>query len=199
MFLLPAGSFAEIVPIILNVFFGMPTPLSAFQMIFICVLTDVGPSLAMMMEKSEGDLMNKPPRNLQRARLVDAKLLFFAYFFLGIFESFFSMCMYFLYLGWKTDATGPFECSLDKIFFSFNETLPCDKSFVFQNNTKIPNDHYISKDFYLQTGQTVTFVTLVMVQTFGNIFITRTHYLSLFQSFPLGKKHRNRSSNRHSK
>ena len=33
LYLLPAGSFSEVVPIVLNIYFGVPMPLSAFQMI----------------------------------------------------------------------------------------------------------------------------------------------------------------------
>ena len=93
LYLLPAGSFSEVVPVILNIYFGVPSPLSAFQMICICVLTDMAPSLAMMLEKSEGDLLQRPPRKIGRDRLVDLKLLLFSYFFLGVFESFFSKLM----------------------------------------------------------------------------------------------------------
>ena len=174
LYLLPAGSFSEVVPIILNIYFGVPLPLSAFQMICICVLTDMGPSLAMMLEKSEGDILERNPRVLGRDRLVDKKLLLFAYFFLGIFESFFSIAMFFLYLY----THGNLQPS--QVFFAFDKW----------------KDGYLGKtqeelDTLMFTGQTVTFTALVMIQTFGNVFITRTHKLSLFRSFPVVKSFRN--------
>ncbi len=98
LYLLPAGSFSEVVPIVLNIYFGVPIPLSAFLMICICVVTDMGPSLCMMLEKSEGDLLLKPPRIIGQDRLVDKTLLLFSYFFLGVFESFFAILMYFTYM-----------------------------------------------------------------------------------------------------
>ena len=52
IYLLPAGSFAEIIPVLINTFLGVPQTLSSFQMIIICILTDVFPSLAMMMERA---------------------------------------------------------------------------------------------------------------------------------------------------
>ncbi|RSL97536.1 hypothetical protein CEP52_010871 [Fusarium oligoseptatum] len=55
-YLLPAGSWSEIWPVILNVFFGVPLPLSAFLMIIICVFTDLFLSLSLIMEKEEFDL-----------------------------------------------------------------------------------------------------------------------------------------------
>ena len=176
LYLLPAGSFAEVLPIMLNIFLGVPMPLSAFQMICICVLTDMAPSLAMMLEKSEGNLLKRPPRIVGKDRLVDKKLILFSYFFLGVFESFFSICMYFLYLYMY----GGYLPSQIFLAFNWKETsLQCNE---YCEHLKLEHQFI---------GQTVTFVSLVMVQTFGNVFITRSHYLSLLESFPLGKTHRN--------
>ena len=174
LYLLPAGSFAEVVPILLNIYLGVPLPLSAFQMIVICVLTDLGPSLAMMLEKSEGDILEKAPRVVGRDHLVDKKLLLYAYFFLGVFESAFSMIMYFLYLSMH----GGFAPS--QVFFAYDKW---DNGYL--NRTVDELQHYQN------TGQTVTFATLVIIQTFGNVYITRTHKLSLFKSLPVLKAHRN--------
>ena len=161
----------------LNIYFGIPSPLSAFQMICICVLTDMAPSLAMMLEKSEGDLLKKPPRKVGRDRLVDMKLLLFSYFFLGVFESFFSNFMYFFYLHFY----GGF--APNQVFFAF------DKWTTFVNTSRFNTTQKLNDLQF--TGQTVSFVSLVMVQTFGNVYITRSHYLSLWESFPLFKAHRN--------
>ena len=50
----------------------------------------MGPTLAMMLEKSEGDIIEKASRVVGRDHLVDKKLLLYAYSFLGVFESAFS-------------------------------------------------------------------------------------------------------------
>ena len=72
-YLLPAGSWSEIWPVILNVWFGVPLPLSAFLMIIICVFTDLFLSLSLIMEKEEFDLLSLPPRNHKRDHLINAK------------------------------------------------------------------------------------------------------------------------------
>ena len=41
------------------------------------------------------------------------------------------------------------------------------------------------------TGQCVLFVSLVVMQVFGNIFATRTRYLSLIQHSPIAKQSKN--------
>lgn len=40
-YLLPAGSWSEIWPVLMNVFVGVPLPLSSYLMIIICVFTDL--------------------------------------------------------------------------------------------------------------------------------------------------------------
>ena len=52
-YLLPAGSWSEAWPAILNVYIGVPLPLSSFLMIIICCFTDFTFCLALIMEKKE--------------------------------------------------------------------------------------------------------------------------------------------------
>jgi len=85
-------------PILLNVLFGLPQILSNIQMILICVVTDVLPAIALCFEKPEMGVMTRRPRNVKKDRLVNWKLLFHAYFFLGVIESLCAMSMAFWYL-----------------------------------------------------------------------------------------------------
>jgi sodium/potassium-transporting ATPase subunit alpha len=56
VYLLPAGSWSEMLPVIANVFLGVPLPLSPFLMIVICILTDLFPSLALVNEQPEDEI-----------------------------------------------------------------------------------------------------------------------------------------------
>src|SRR5690606_33480821 len=98
IYLLPAGSWSEIWPVILNIFFGVPLPLSAFLMIIICVFTDALLSLSLIMEKEEFDLLFLPPRNHRKDRLVNLKLYLQAYIITGFLETTAAHAMYFLYM-----------------------------------------------------------------------------------------------------
>jgi sodium/potassium-transporting ATPase subunit alpha len=51
LYLLPAGSFSELWPVLVSVFFGLPQPLSSIQMILICCCTDLLPGLSMVLEQ----------------------------------------------------------------------------------------------------------------------------------------------------
>ncbi|KAI9472200.1 MAG: hypothetical protein EXX96DRAFT_642713 [Benjaminiella poitrasii] len=98
MYLLPAGSWSELWPVLVNIFLGCPQTISSFQMIVICVLTDFCPSLAIMMGKPEIGLLDRPPRRPRHDRLVNSKLLLHAYGFIGLMEMLSSMFLFFLYL-----------------------------------------------------------------------------------------------------
>jgi len=98
VYLLPAGSFSELWPVVTNVAFGIPQILSSFLMIIICCLTDCAGAITLAYEKPEADLMLRPPRNPKKDRLVNSRLVFHAYFFVGLLQCFLSFTMAFWYM-----------------------------------------------------------------------------------------------------
>ena len=142
-------------------------------MICICVLTDMAPALSLMLEKPEKDLLKRPPRK-KNQHLVDWKLILQAYPYLGLFEGIASHFVFFLYLTWY----GNF--AIGDIFFAYDKW-----SDGYKNYTKTQLDDFVF------TGQTITYVCLVVVQAFGNVFVTRTNYKSLFSRLPFLEKGRN--------
>ncbi|KAK4074670.1 hypothetical protein Purlil1_12889 [Purpureocillium lilacinum] len=83
-YLLPAGSWSEIWPVLINVFFGVPLPLSSFLMII-----------------EEFDLLYLPPRNHKLDHLITTKIYIQAYIFTGTMETCTAHAMYFLTTGRK--------------------------------------------------------------------------------------------------
>ncbi|KAF8811093.1 sodium-potassium ATPase [Phlegmacium glaucopus] len=158
LYLLPAGSFSELIPILLNVIIGVPQILSSIQMIIICVATDVLPALSLCLEQPEHGLLLRKPRNVKTDRLVDWKLLLQAYGFLGMLESLCACAMSFWYLQEKGV---PFS----SLVLGYG-TWPL-----------LSNDH-------LFEAQSVYFFTLVLMQ-WGNLFATRCRRLSTLQHSPL--------------
>ncbi|KAI0762858.1 sodium-potassium ATPase [Fomes fomentarius] len=158
LYLLPAGSFSELMPILLNVLIGVPQMLSNIQMILICVATDVLPALSLCLEKPEMGLLERPPRNTKTERLADWKLLLHAYGFLGVLESLCAMAMSFWYLQRKGV---PFS----SLVLGFGDWAGLDDELLFR-------------------AQSVYFFTLVMMQ-WGNLFATRGRKLSIVQHSPL--------------
>lgn len=172
-YLLPAGSWSEIWPVLLNVFFGVPLPLSSFLMIIICVFTDLFLSLSLIMEKEEFDLLSLPPRNHKKDHLITLKIYIQAYLFTGFMETCTAHAMFFFFY-WKKAGI-----PIRELFFLFEGY---SEGF-----------HGYSQDELAKfnaTGQGVYFVTLVILQ-WGNILAVRNRRLSILQADPFTQKRRN--------
>lgn len=172
-YLLPAGSWSEIWPVLLNQLIGVPLPLSSFLMIIICVFTDLFLSLSLVMEKEEFDLLSLPPRNHKRDHLINAKIYGQSYLFIGVMETICAHCMFFLY--YYHHAGIPFHA----LVFAFE-----NYSDGFYGYTEAELSHFNT------VGQCVYFVTLVILQI-GNILSIRNKRLSILQADPIRKKRRN--------
>ncbi|KAG7098125.1 hypothetical protein E1B28_000097 [Marasmius oreades] len=169
VYLLPAGSFSELMPVIVNVVFGVPQALSSIQMILVCVFTDLFPALSMVFEKPEADLLFRRPRNRKTERLVDGRLLLHAYGFIGVIHSLTSMVGAF-YFGFQKDHGIPFSA----MFLKFG-TYDVDPDYFAEATNR---------------AQSIYFFNLVIIQ-WGNVLATRTRRLSLFHQNPLWGRARN--------
>lgn len=172
-YLLPAGSFSEIWPVILNVFFGVPLPLSSFLMIIICVFTDLFLSLSLIMEKEEFDLLTLPPRNHKKDHLINLKIYAQSYFFIGLIETLSAHAMFFLYM-WRHAGI-----PIGDLFFAFGSY-----SEGFHGYTEDQLTHFNT------VGQGVYFITLVIMQ-WGNLLSVRNKKMSILQADPFRAERRN--------
>lgn len=164
-YLLPAGCGAELFAVLVAFIFGVPQALSNLQMIFICILTDLGPSLSLINESAESDILRRKPRNVKKDRLANPQLLFNAYIFLGIPMTAYAMCMAF----WYMQRSGlPFS----DLWFNYGGAPLA---------TSDP-DRY---NEIVYTGQSVYFFTLILAQ-WGTLLAVRTRKLSIFQHPPYG-------------
>lgn len=162
IYLLPAGSFCEALPVLTNVFLGMPLALSDFLMLIISCCTDVSPSLSMVYEKPEKVIMTAPPRNIHKHHLVDMKLIGTAYLFIGVIEASIAYSTFFLH-------------------YSLHGLFPRDLLWNF-------TDSHMG----LQSeGQALYFYALVVCQ-FGNVLTSRTFSVSTFEQNPLWGPNQNR-------
>ncbi|KAI8384387.1 uncharacterized protein BYT42DRAFT_493550 [Radiomyces spectabilis] len=168
LYLLPAGSWSELWPVLFTIFLGSPQTISSFQMIVICVLTDLLPSMSIMMEKPEAGLLSRPPRRPKQEHLVNMKLLAQAYGFIGLMEMLSSMFMFYYYLA--SHGLPP-----NKVFLSFS-SFSSPQGYMGHTAEEITD--------LVQTAQSIYFVNLVICQ-WGNILSTRTRRLSLVQANPL--------------
>lgn len=166
IYLLPAGTFSEFWPIITSIILGLPQILSSFLMIIICCLTDCAAATVLAYEKPEADVLLRKPRNVKKDKLVDWRLLFHAYIFLGVQETVASFAMAYWY------------CQRKGVHFSA----------LWLGYGVYPPDYdvaYVNK--VLAEASSIYFVNLVIMQWF-NLMATRTRRLSIFQQPPAFNK-----------
>jgi sodium/potassium-transporting ATPase subunit alpha len=65
-------------------------------MLAICVGTDLYPAISLAYENPESDIMNRQPRNSNRDRLVNGKLMSFTYLQIGWMQALSGMVVYFI-------------------------------------------------------------------------------------------------------
>ncbi|KAM5468777.1 hypothetical protein MauCBS54593_004772 [Microsporum audouinii] len=165
-YLLPAGSFSELWPVLASTFLGIPQALSSFLMVIICLFTDAAGSITLSYEQPEMDVLLRPPRNQKTDRLVNSRFILHAYGFIGVYECLLSFIMAFWYMSRRGI---PFSAMLLK----FGKMDPqYDPSYV----TEISNK-----------ASSIYFVNLVILQFF-NLLATRTRRLSIFQQPPIFNK-----------
>ena len=116
-------------------------------MIIICVFTDLFCSLALIMEHEEFDLLSIPPRNPKKDHLINLKIYFQSYLFIGIMETTCAHAMFFLYM-WR-HAKIPFHA----LVFAFEKYSDGFYGYTVEELT-----------YFNTVGQSVYFVTLVVLQ-----------------------------------
>ena len=86
----------EVWPVVFQIIFQVPLPLSSLLMLAICVGTDLYPAISLAYENPESDIMNRQPRNPNRDRLVNGKLMSFTYLQIGWMQALSGMLVYFI-------------------------------------------------------------------------------------------------------
>ena len=169
IYLLPAGTFCELWPILFPIFFGLPQPLSSIEMIIISMLTDCIASMSLIKEKPEADVLLRPPRRPSKDRLTNSKLLFQAYFIIGIPML---VC----------------ACAMSFRVFAQNG-YPFSSLWRSYGNIVVNGVSANSAEFQetLYEAQSTYFLTLVFMHQ-GTLFMVRTRRLSIVQQPPIGPK-----------
>jgi Ca2+-transporting ATPase len=160
VFFLLSSNVAEIMIIFLATLAGLPAPLTAIQLLWLNLITDGAPALALAMEKGDPDVMDHPPRP-KTEPIIHGPMR------LGILIQTFS----------QTGATlAAFGLGLIWCLQA-NNALPADVnpvSFIFRYN-------WSGVD--VQTAETMAFVSLSLCELF-RAFTCRSERLSLFQIGP---------------
>jgi sodium/potassium-transporting ATPase subunit alpha len=134
-------------------------------MIYICVGTDVGPTLALVTEPPEGDIMIRKPRVETKEKLVNIWLFAKAFLFLGSIECIGALTMFFIYFYWFANLA-PTD-----LFFAFDAWSDGYKGYTIDELNE-----------FVFTGQSIYFISLVMIQI-GQVLTTRLTRYNFYQQW----------------
>ncbi len=109
----------ELVPVFLNLAFSFPLALNGLMILTIDLLTEQGPAISLAYERAEAQVMTRPPRNLQRDRLVSAPSLVYSYLIAGIGNALVCMFAYFMVYVRNGIPVRRVAYSLDKGYFAY--------------------------------------------------------------------------------
>ncbi|UJR08037.1 hypothetical protein I4U23_012314 [Adineta vaga] len=173
IYLLPGGSWSEVIPVFFATWLGIPLSLSLFLAVIFCMFNDVVNALAMVSEKAEHDIMSRAPASRHKTHLLDWKLLVHAYLIVGNIECFAAFFCFFWYYSSQ-------NIPLSSIFFTY------------ANYGTNPPINKTSNELLLvqENGQCIYYIALCIMQMF-NLLTTRTRHLSFFQHNPFFGKARN--------
>ena len=77
----------ELVPVMINLAFGFPLPLTGLTILTIDLLTEQGPAISLAFEHAEHAVMQRKPRNLETETLVSKSSIFYSYVLAGFAEA----------------------------------------------------------------------------------------------------------------
>ena len=141
------GTYCEALAVAVNVFFGLPLPLSSFQMLIICVFTDIFDALALVQEQPESAIMSRPPVDRRFNKLVDYKMVIQAYLFYGNICTFSAMLCYFWYL--QEEAGLHANCLLFAYNYQTGGNYTCSYDSTVNLTPNQQNEYFIYCSIYL--------------------------------------------------
>ncbi|MCL5123331.1 MAG: cation-translocating P-type ATPase [Deltaproteobacteria bacterium] len=157
IFFLLSSNLAEIMIIFLPTLFALPCPLTAIQILWLNLITDGAPALALAKEKGDPDVMRHPPRpkmepiihgSMRTGILVQT-----------VAQSGVTLTAFLLGLFWHLQSTGAIPPGANPLFLLFK---------------------YNWSGVEVTTAKTMAFVTLSMCELF-RAFTVRSDRISIFQ------------------
>jgi Ca2+-transporting ATPase len=157
VFFLLSSNLAEIMIIFLATLAGLPMPLTVIQLLWLNLLTDGAPALALAMEKGDADIMQRPPRPKSES-IVNKPMQ------LGMVVQTFAQTgavlgAFLIGLFWTLQASAAIPAGANPL------------SFILQYNWK---------GMEVQTAETMAFVTLSLCELF-RAYTVRSERISLFK------------------
>lgn len=161
----------KMAPYLSNVALGVPLPLGLVFILIIDFGTDLLPAIAMAYEKPESDIMNQPPRNIERERLVNFRLLMYAYMIVGVIQTCAGFCGYFIVMA----AFGFYPSRLLRLADEWDSPKVDDLEDSFGEKWDFEQRYDL-----LRMAQTSYFASATVTQV-ADVLICKTRRVSLFK------------------
>ncbi|KAJ9060342.1 hypothetical protein DSO57_1031841 [Entomophthora muscae] len=162
LYFVPAGSLSETLPIVVNTLLGIPQPLGSLLMTTISILTDLLPSIAVMAEDNDPNLMHQPPRDLKKEPLVRLWPMVRSFLLIGIPDSLLAHSAFFSYM-YFVGGISPRQ-----LLFSFNLWK---EGYLGFTKKELNDLQYSAQSFF--------YATLICLQIIKNLLSTHTDFRSL--------------------
>lgn len=179
--------FPEVFPTLLALALGFPVALPSIMILTIDLFTELAPAVSMAYEPSEADVMNKPPRNAQKDRLVTWQVVMYCTLQAGVIETAACLVGFFLvFAHYGIPASQLFQT--DYFLGSESDDMPTfpgcisevdgNSSGPFSANTVCFTKK--AQDEVLFQAQTCYYALLTCAQVF-HIWFCKTRNLSIFK------------------
>ena len=167
----------EVISALISLLASIPAGLTAMQVLTIDLGTELGPAISLAYERAESDIMERPPRDPKKDRLVSSNLLIYSYITSGLIISAGCMAAYV----WMYNANGIIlsdffapDINKDKGGF-FSSTV--SESVLVERTGKIwtPDEQKL-----LFTKGTSAWYIALTVGQFFHIWVCKTRISSIF-------------------
>lgn len=166
-----SSNIPEISPFLIFILASIPLPLGTVTILCVDLGTDLVPAISMAYEKAESDIMERMPRNPKTDKLVNSRLIGFAYLQIGIIQASAGFFTYFTVLadsGWRPAMLFDLRPEWDN---NDNEAL------IDSYGQEWSYDDRKALEY---TCHTAFFVAIVIVQ-WADLIICKTRFFSVFQ------------------
>jgi sodium/potassium-transporting ATPase subunit alpha len=173
-----SSNIPELIPFLAFIAFRLPLGLTTFLILCIDIGTDMLPAISLAYEEAESDIMQRKPRNPQTDHLVNARLIGFAYFTIGVAQTmagFFTFLMVLsIELGLHPSELLGSERGASATSYGFSGSVPMD---MWLGSHFVPRE---ARVLALSRGQSSFLLSIVLTQWI-DLLICKTRKRSLFQ------------------
>lgn len=160
----------EVLPFLFFICLQLPLPISTALVLCIDIGTDLIPGISLAYEKPERNLMTKKPRNPQRHKLVNFKLIFFSLIQIGILQTVSGFLSYFYTMH-------HYGFPIRVLFFSSRKYFQSGAPDLIVDGIAYSAERQLEA---LAVAQTSFFISIIMTQI-ADACICKTRFLSFFQ------------------